>query len=175
MDQRYKNGRTFALNNEEIQEILWCDDSDDELPTVDDEDIAVLEEGVEEGQQFVEITAAADPDILNEEPNVPLAANEPKFDTAVDARAIKWSRNVEDPLPPKTQPYEFGKLSDDVAAAETPFQSFMATSDMNAAACVRLTVSTIAVKFRVLAVAHTSASTIYATASRMHTTNSCEC
>jgi hypothetical protein len=130
MDSRYRRGRTFALNNTEIQEILWADDSDDELPEVDDEDIAVIDEAIAEGRDFAEIIA--DDTLAAIRGNdIELEPEQSKFDTAMNPRDIKWSQKFVPPnLPVTAKVIDHGKLSEDVAAAETPFDSFMTTANM---------------------------------------------
>ena len=43
--KKYQKGRLFGFTSDEVHEILFADNSDDELPDLDEDDIAVLEDG----------------------------------------------------------------------------------------------------------------------------------
>ena len=43
--KKYQKCRLFGFTSDEVHEILFADNSDDELPDLDEDDIAVLEDG----------------------------------------------------------------------------------------------------------------------------------
>lgn len=133
----YVRGRHFRLKAEEVVELLFADFSDEEVDTIDEEDIEVLEDAMEEQREQVVIQSdehrpTTDMSRASEISNLPTTEGR-VIDVSSNYNLpptpnFKWTANCKEPLKPApTKDVEYEKVC---VANGTPFEVFERTCDL---------------------------------------------